>query len=258
VTPLLFAAQQGAIDSARALIAAGANVNDTAPIGTSALVVAAHSGQGAFGAFLLEKGADPNAAGAGYTALHAAILRSDVELVKALVAHGANLHIPVMKATPGRRASTDYQLGPALIGATPFWLAARFDEPGIMRALAAGGADLAFALNDTTALMAAMAGPWPGRGMGIPPPAIEIERLALETITEAVKLGVDVNRSNTAGDTALHTAVSRGFDTVVRFLAEAGARLDVKNKRGQTPLATAVRLGRESTADLLRKSGAKE
>src|SRR6185436_5173493 len=149
-TPLLFAAQQGAVESARALIAAGANVNDVAPIGTSALVVAAHSGQGAVGAFLLDKGADPNAAGAGYTAMHAAILRGDVELVKALVAHGADLKATIKKGTPARRQATDYMLGGQVIGATPFWLAARFNEPGILRALAAGGADRTFMLNDTT------------------------------------------------------------------------------------------------------------
>ena len=39
---------------------------------------------------LLEHGADPDASGAGYTALHAAILRSDLALVKALLARHAN------------------------------------------------------------------------------------------------------------------------------------------------------------------------
>jgi ankyrin repeat protein len=47
-TPLLFAARQGDINSAELLLAAGANVNETAPDGTSALVVAAHSGHGRF------------------------------------------------------------------------------------------------------------------------------------------------------------------------------------------------------------------
>ena len=60
-TPLLFAARHGDIDSARLLLRAGAEVNDTAPTGASALVVAAHSGHGAFAATLLDEGADPNA-----------------------------------------------------------------------------------------------------------------------------------------------------------------------------------------------------
>ena len=41
-------------------------------------------------ALLLAKGANPNLAGSGYTALHAAVLRGDLTLVKALLAHGAN------------------------------------------------------------------------------------------------------------------------------------------------------------------------
>ena len=76
-TPLMFAAREGAIESAGLLVAAGANVNETTPLGTSAMVVAAHSGHSAVAVWLLEHGADPNAAGSGYTALHAAVLRSD-------------------------------------------------------------------------------------------------------------------------------------------------------------------------------------
>src|SRR4029079_1937821 len=70
-TPLLFAARVGDAESARILIEAGADVNDALPNGVSALVEAAHSGQQAVGVLLLDKGADPNAAAAGYTALHA-------------------------------------------------------------------------------------------------------------------------------------------------------------------------------------------
>ena len=88
-TALLFAARSGDVESARLLIAAGADVNDTLPDGASALVVAAHSGTAGVAALLLDKGADPDAAAIGYTALHAAVLRSDLDLVKALLAHKA-------------------------------------------------------------------------------------------------------------------------------------------------------------------------
>src|SRR5262245_56162867 len=102
-TPLLFAARVGDLESARLLVAAGADVNDAQPDGVSALVLAAHSGNGSVGALLLEHGADPNAFGSGYTALHAAVLRSDVQLVKALLAHGANPNVRMTKGTPMRR-----------------------------------------------------------------------------------------------------------------------------------------------------------
>ena len=109
-TPLLFAARQGDLESGRILLAAGATPNDRAANGASALVVAAHSGQGPFAALLLEKGAEPNAADAGYSALHAAVLRGDLALVNALLARGANPNAPVAKGTPSRYYSKDWAL----------------------------------------------------------------------------------------------------------------------------------------------------
>src|SRR5271154_5591729 len=56
-TPLLFAARSGDVESAKLLIAAGANVNDVAPDGNGVLVVAAYSGNGKVAEFLLDKDA---------------------------------------------------------------------------------------------------------------------------------------------------------------------------------------------------------
>ena len=173
-TPILFAARQGNLDAARHLVAGGADVNDMAATGTSALVVAAHGGHTALALFLLEQGADPNAAEAGYSALHAATLRGDEMLVAALLARGADPNAPVLRGSPGRRNSPDYVLEHDVVGATPFWLAAHFAEPAIMRALADNGAGLQVVMADgTTPLMAAVAarrrhgtgtGREPGRG----------------------------------------------------------------------------------------------
>ena len=80
-TALMFAARVGDLASAKLLVAAGANVNDADAWGVSATVLAAHSGYGELVEFLLEKGADPNAAAAGFTALHAAIMRRDEKMV---------------------------------------------------------------------------------------------------------------------------------------------------------------------------------
>src|SRR6266478_5651070 len=102
-TPLLFAVRAGDADSARLLLKAGADANDAQPDGVSALVLAAYSGNGSVGAVLLEHAADPNAFATGYTALHAAVLRSDLGLVKALLAHGANPNVRMTKGTPLRR-----------------------------------------------------------------------------------------------------------------------------------------------------------
>jgi ankyrin repeat protein len=258
-TPMLFAAQKGDVESARLLLSNGADVNDVAPSGTSALVIATHSGNSEMAAYLLEKGANPNADEAGYTALHAAVLRRDTALVKALVAHGADLEVPVKKGTPARRNATDYMLGGPVIGSTAYWLAARFNEPDIMRILAGAGANTAPTTPDgTTILMAAMGTPWPGAGFSLPPDPVEQERAALDTVKTALQLNVDLNAVNKNGDTALHVAVTRGFDSVVRTLLAAGARFDVKNKRGATPLALATRAGRDDAVEMLQKSGAKE
>jgi ankyrin repeat protein len=242
-TPLLFAARSGDTASARLLLAAGANVNDALPDGTSALVLAAHSGHGETAALLLEKGAKPDAAGSGYTALHAAVLRSDLNLVKALLARGASPDLRTTKGTPLRRDTTDFNLPATLIGSTPYLLAARFLEADIMKTLAAGGADVKLAMRDgATALMLAT-GVSSGnnatrRGIAvIDGGVVEPESGVLKTVTAAIDLGADLNATNQAGDAALHAAATRGLNTVVQLLADKGADLNVKNKRGLTPLA---------------------
>src|SRR5688572_5644034 len=140
-TALMFAARVGDLASAKLLVAAGANVNDADAWGVSATVLAAHSGYGELVEFLLEKGADPNAAAAGFTALHEAIMRRDEKTVRALLAHGANPNTPLRTWTPTRRSSKDFNFAPELVGATPFWLAARFSQPNVMRLLVKHGAD---------------------------------------------------------------------------------------------------------------------
>ena len=258
-TPLLFAMRVGDLASAKLLLAAGADVNDRTPRGTSALVVAAHSGHGELAAFLLEEGADPNAADSGYAALHAAILYKDAELVAALLSAGANPNARLLASTPTRRDSVDFYYHPSFVGATAFWLAARFRAPEIMRLLAAHGADPLLAHSpeywaidrqnfgrqrwiaegETTALMAAV-------GMGGRDPLIavdhrsrvaedarvarqeldpaEVAAMTLEAVKVAVELGVDVNATNENGDTALRRATATGYEAVVDLLVGHGAR----------------------------------
>ena len=249
-TPLLFTARSGDVESARALLAAGADPNDALPDGTSALVLAAYSGHGDVAALLADKGADPNAFGTGYTALHVAVLRSDVNLVQALLARKANPNVRMTKGTPVRRDTTDFNLPATLIGSTPYLLAARFLEPETMRALVAGGADPKLPMpNGATPLMLAA-------GMGSSRNAsrrgiavidfgkVEPEDRVLAAVKAAVELGEEVNATNQAGDTALHSAAALGYDTVVQFLADNGAQINAKNKRGLTPLGALTTLGR--------------
>ena len=242
-TPLLFAARSGDAASVRLLLNAGASANDALPEGMSALVVAAHSGHAEVATLLLEKGADPNSADAGYTALHAAVLRSDLALVNALLVSGANPNVRTTKGTPIRRDTTDFNLPATLVGSTPYLLAARFLEPDIMKALAAGGADTKLTVRDgATALMVATGAGSGGnstrRGIAvIDGGVVEPEAEVMAAVAAAIDLGADVNSTNQAGDTALHVAAGRGYNTIVQLLADRGAQLNVKNKRGLTPLA---------------------
>jgi ankyrin repeat protein len=280
-TALLFAARHGEVESARLLIAAGADVNVAAPDGTSALVMASHGGHGALASFLLGAGAEPNDMRAGYAALHAAVLRGDLQLVRALIAKRADVNARLITGTASRRYSKDFAFNAAWVGATPFWLAARFVEPAIMRELAGGGADPHLVPKDgTTAAIAAVAagidsGPSASdaRERRLDPLELaersnrhhEFEQQALEAVRIAVDLGVDVRAVNSVGDTALHQASSKGFVSVVQFLAERGADVNARNKRGQTPLSvitsdrsTTEDIRQQRTADLLRKLGAEE
>ena len=297
-TPLLFAARSGDLESARLLVAAGADVHDTAADGNTALAIAAHSGHGSLAAFLLAEGADPNAAPLGYTALHAAVLRgtlrdrgvanddpgAGVPLVRALLEHGADPDARLLKGTPVRRWSHDFAFMDRWVGATPFWLAARFLETETMRVLAAAGADPRLSSRDRTTPLMAAAGQGYNRGggsafirdrrdfssynpvesaaLGSTIPAAE-ERLAREAVAVALELGAEVDAANDDGDTALHAAASHGMNRVIELLASRGADLRAENRRGQTPLALAVyadgiggdRFVREDTVALLRSLG---
>ena len=260
-TPILFAARHGNLEAATHLVAAGADVDDAAPSGTSALVIAAHGGHTALATYLLRQGADPNAAEAGYTALHAATLRGDATLVAALLAAGADPDAVVATGSPGRRNSPDYVLEHDVVGATAFWLAAQYSTPSVMRALADGGATFRVVMpGGTTSLMAAIRARRRTEP-GLTPNPIENERLILEAARVAIDVGVDVNAGDDAGDTALHAAASRHLDTVVRLLVDHGANVNVWNEEGKTPLMVAVgRNGAEdnSTVELLRQLGADE
>lgn len=146
-TALMFAVRSGHLAAATLLVKAESNVNEISASGVTPLIEAVHGGNAEIVRLLAEHGADLNAADPGYTALHAAILRRNYPALELLLDHGAATEVRVQKATPTRRQSLDFHFHETFVGATPLWLAARFAEPGMMRALLEHGADPHFMHN---------------------------------------------------------------------------------------------------------------
>ena len=245
-TPLLFAARHGDVDSARRLLNAGADIDESGADGNSALVLATMSGHPRLAEFLLARGANPDSDGAGYTALHAAVLRADSSLVRMLLARGADPNARLTRSTPVPRWTYEFVFTLKEKGATPFLLAAKYLEPDLARMIAAAGADPHVRTDDgTTALMAAV-----GHGLSrsttrrsrlIAPELVSAqwsdEELVLETVVAAVDAGAGETLRETirAGETALHAAARYGFTSVVDYLVGRGADLDWETEDGTTP-----------------------
>ena len=266
-TPFLYAAREGRVGIAQALLKAGVDVNETiqtrlgpgsrpasgagAPrIGTSALVLAVINAHYEFAAKLLDAGADPNAAGSGYTALHVISQArkpgggdndpppegsgnvTSLQLVKLLVQHGADLNVRMTKKVNFGLTNLN------VIGATPFFLAAKTADVELMGALAALGADPQITNADgSTALMAAA-----GLGTRSPGEDAGTESEVAKAMQLLLELGADIDAVDTKGETAMHGAAYKNFPGAVQFLAAKGANIEIWNKpnsHGWTPLTIA-------------------
>ena len=274
MTALLFAARQNDQKSAALLIAAGADIKETAQDGTSPILVAILNGHYSLANFLLQKGADPNAVdGKGRAALYAAVdMRNlewstrpappekdpltEIDLIKALLDHGADPNLRLTKKIPLRGQPSFDGRWANMIGATPLWRAAQSDDVTLMRLLKERGADPAIATTDQTTVLMVSAGlGWSdGQSHGLQSDAPDALKLCMAW-------GLDVNAKNDVGYTALHGAAFRGANEVVKLLVEKGARMDVKNQEGRLPvnMAEGMHIGpggwveHEDTAALLHK-----
>ena len=267
LTPLMFASQAGNVESARILLAAGADVNEgTEEVGPS-LLLAASNGREQVALLLLEKGADPNATdGYGMTALHWALEEGVVgmsgghtetdpfwvhpnsrELVRALLVRGAD---------PNARIQSDFmpyhihrfgrgaQQEPPQVsqaGATPILMAAASADVSALRLLVEAGGDPKTATFDGTTPLMVAAGMGVNVGMrGADGVTDEIRSKILETVQLAFQLGNDVNAIGPDGRRAIHGAALYGLTDVIRFLDEKGADLDAQDMWGQSAMSIAL------------------
>jgi ankyrin repeat protein len=298
----LLAAKADANDVARAEAVSSNSTAKPSTETTSALALAVINAHFEVAEVLLEAGANPNVADARGSVLHAlAWMRrpgvsggnqvpppptgnlSSLELARALLKHGADPNVRLAwkeipfdrddgetKSPPNIAAGRDFI---SLVGATPFYLAAKNGDVELMRVLVDNGADpLLPTVQHVTPLMAAAGlGTWTGETPGPLNGTAEAERL--EAVKLAHRLGNDINAVADFGDTpivgdpiklftsypenleqfpetalgdmrwsgstALHGAVTTGQNSIVQFLVDNGARLDARNKLGWTPLMVA-------------------
>jgi ankyrin repeat protein len=266
LTALLFAARQGSLETTERLLTAGADINASEPqYGFTPLQTAIFNGHYQLAVRLVDRGANVND-GALYTAIETRNLAtysnrpnppdnddgvSSLDLIHALLAHGADANLPYTKRIPPRQAQGDINV-PA--GATPLFRATRATDLPAIRALLDKGADPNVAVNDGSTPLMVSAGLGARRG-GDEEIADKAGRAdPVEAMKLFISAGANVNAANEAGNTALHYAALTGSARGVEYLAASGAALDAKNKQGKTPIDLANPKG--APAAQLRKLGA--
>ena len=277
-TALLFSAREGDIESAKAMLDGGADINYGDIDNTTALIVGIMNKQFSFAKFLLDRGADVNVVDAGgRTALYAIVdIRNEdwstlpnrkaedslpsLEILKQILARNPNVDAALTRPLPGRSGmdSGDTSLGP---GSTALMRAARSGDAAAMRLLLASGANAKLTTKDgnTALLFAAGVGYRDKNTRGSEAEAVEAVKVAMEA-------GLDLNAENTRGETALDGAAGRGADLIVQFLIDHGAQINAKSKQGYTPVDYAMGkavvgqlpVPHDSTVALLRKLGGVE
>jgi uncharacterized protein len=257
--------------------AGGPSYEATVSAGSTPLLVATVRAQVPFALFLLERGADPNASDAGMTPLHWAVgtwesgeanpvfgftdamsgipeRQAKLQLVKALLAKGANPNVPMTQRPPGFAGGhTD------VIGATPFLLASAAADMEMMRLLLDAGADPKQPTKSNMTPIAAATGVNRVQGE-----SDVTEGQAFEVVKFLIEIGVDPKAAVSSGENAIFGAAYRGWNSVVQLLADHGTDVNAISKSGTTPWRAASgqgdRLGgvlfNHDTAALLVKLGA--
>jgi ankyrin repeat protein len=247
LTPLVYAAREGCLECARALVEAGADVNQVTHYGWTALLTATQNRHYQLGRYLLDHGADPNIANkGGWTPLYLTTDNRNIEggdypvrkpdmdhldYIKLLLDKGASVNTRICgaqssdKECKGDTTETRTNFTMQWLyedGATPLVRAAQSGDVTLMKLLLAQGADpkIATAHNDTALAVAAGIGWVEGVTFEWSPEE------SLEAVKMCLDLGIDPNVADDQGRTALHGAAHKGRTDVIQLLVDHGANLE--------------------------------
>jgi ankyrin repeat protein len=252
LTALIYAARSSAVDTARVLLEAGADVNQTSRYGWSPLLAATQNQNYQMGKFLLDNGADVNLANkGGWTPLYLATDNRNIEggdyptrtadmdsleYITLLLDKGADPNARMVESSETRTVFTNQWLDED--GATAFLRAAQSGDIDLLKLLVERGADPTINTKLGVTPLAVAAGIGWVEGVT----REHSTEKTVETVKYLLELGLDPNFQADTGRTPLHGAAHKGATEVVKILVAAGARLDVRDfgntdNRGNVELA---------------------
>jgi ankyrin repeat protein len=233
LTPLMFAARENDVESARLLIQAGADVNAAGGDGKDALGLALFDGSYDVASVLIDSHANVNHADAQrFTPLFWAVDRRNMEtapnfpwmvttdplpVIKKLLDAGANPNA-IVNSTPRARMREG---SPRIVFATALMRAAFSGDIELVKLLLAHRADPhVISADRETTLMAAC-----GTGFINGYHRLRPRAERLEVVKLLVELGEDVNAADSYGITPLMVAANLGDIEIVKYLIAQGADL---------------------------------
>jgi uncharacterized protein len=273
LTALMYAAREGCVDCARALVEGGADIDLAGSRNITPLIMALENMNFDTAAYLLEAGAAVDVWDWwGRTPLYMAVdlntlprggrpdrLSTDttpaIALVERILERGANPNSQLKMLPPYRERGNDRGCDSMLVaGATPLLRAAKTFDTEAMKVLIAHGArlDLPNASGVTPLMAAAGYGSLEcdirGHGPGIPHYLTsDVEQKSIAALQVLVEAGADVNAVTTGGgrgkgpgQTALFGAAFWGWNDVITFLAQHGAKIDAADAEGRTAVDAAM------------------
>ena len=245
LTPLIFAAREGSIESAKALIDGGANVNQTSEYGWTPLLTATNNRNYKLAKYLIERGADVNIANkGGWTPLYLATDNRNIEggdypvpkpdldhleFIEFLLTHDADPNARAKDNTLTRTIFTMQWFYEN--GATPFVRAAQSSDVELMQLLLDYGADPFIATENGDTALTASAGIGWVEGVTYersPEDSLKAARMLLD-------LGLDPNARNREGRTPLMVPRSRGARRSSRCSSIAARNSTLATTAAATP-----------------------